>query len=214
MIKVCKIGIVDDHPLFLDGLMAMFNGHEEFEVVTIAVTGIETLSYINQNKIDILISDINMPNMNGIELCEKVKKLKPEIGILIISMHEEPKIIKEAINAGANGYLFKNSNKATILTAVSHVAKGGFYISNEVKQKLENNKASESNLTSSIPSLSIREKEVLQLVSKGLTTDQIADRLCISHHTVLSHRKNLLLKFDVNNTAGLVKKAIDTNLID
>jgi DNA-binding NarL/FixJ family response regulator len=129
-------------------------------------------------------------------------------------MHEEPKTINDVINAGANGYLFKNSNKTTILTAVLHVAKGGFYLSNEVTQKLENNKESVSKTKSFIPSLSGREKEILQLVSKGLTTDQIADKLCISHHTVLSHRKNLLLKFDVNNTASLVKKAIDANLID
>jgi DNA-binding NarL/FixJ family response regulator len=212
--KVYKIGIVDDHPLFLDGLTSMFKGHSEFEVVSMAVSGTETLSYLNNHKIDVLISDINMPNLNGIELCKKVKALNSDIAILIISMHEEPKTINDVINAGANGYLFKNSNKTTILTAVLHVAKGGFYLSNEVTQKLENNKESVSKTKSFIPSLSGREKEILQLVSKGLTTDQIADKLCISHHTVLSHRKNLLLKFDVNNTASLVKKAIDANLID
>lgn len=214
MNKVYKIGIVDDHPLYIDGLTSMFKGQSEFEVVSMAVSGTETLSYLNNHKIDVLISDINMPNLNGIELCKKVKALNSDIAILIISMHEEPKTINDVINAGANGYLFKNSNKTTILTAVLHVAKGGFYLSNEVTQKLENNKESVSKTKSFIPSLSGREKEILQLVSKGLTTDQIADKLCISHHTVLSHRKNLLLKFDVNNTASLVKKAIDANLID
>jgi DNA-binding NarL/FixJ family response regulator len=212
--KVYKIGIVDDHPLYIDGLTSMFKGQSEFEVVSMAVSGTEILSYLNNHKIDVLISDINMPNLNGIELCKKVKALNSDIAILIISMHEEPKTINDVVNAGARGYLFKNSNKTTILTAVLHVAKGGFYLSNEVRQKLENNKESVSKTKSFIPSLSVREKEILQLVSKGLTTDQIADKLCISHHTVLSHRKNLLLKFDVNNTASLLKKAMDANLID
>jgi DNA-binding NarL/FixJ family response regulator len=212
--KIYKIAIVDDHPLFLDGLKSMFNGHSEFDVVSMAFSGIETLSYLNDNKIDVLISDINMPNLNGIELCKKVKALNPNIAILIISMHEELKTINDVINAGANGYLFKNATKTTILTAVLQVAKGGFYLSNEVKQKLENYAKSVSIAKSSIDSLSIREKEVLQLVSKGLTTDQIADKLHISHHTVLSHRKNLLVKFDVNNTVGLIKKAIEANLIN
>jgi DNA-binding NarL/FixJ family response regulator len=210
--KVYKIGIVDDHPLYLDGLTSMFKGHSEFEVVNISISSIEILSYLIHEKVDVLISDINMPNMNGIELCEKVKALNSEIAVLIISMHEESKIIRDAINAGANGYLFKNSDKATILNAVSQVASGGFYLSNQVKQKLENNEELIS--LPLIPELTKREKEVLQLVSKGLTTNQISDTLLISHHTILTYRKNLLLKFDVNNTVGLIKKAAEANLID
>ena len=111
MNKVYKIGIVDDHPLYIDGLTSMFKGQSEFEVVSMAVSGTEILSYLNNHKIDVLISDINMPNLNGIELCKKVKALNSDIAILIISMHEEPKTINDVINAGANGYLFKNSNK-------------------------------------------------------------------------------------------------------
>ena len=214
MSKKSKIAIVDDHPLFLEGLISLFNDNKYFEVICSAVSGIEMLNYLNVQKIDVLISDLNMPGMSGIELCKKVKKLYPEIVILIISMHEDPKTIKSIINAGTNGYLFKNSNRVTILNAVSEVSKGTFYLSNEVKDKLESAQVSNDNTTTTIPTLSKREKEVLQLVAKGMTTDQIADQLYISHHTVLSHRKNLLLKLDVNNTVGLIKKALEANLID
>jgi len=127
-------------------------------------------------------------------------------------MHEELKIIKDVMDAGASGYLFKNSNKNLILEAIHHVLKGGIYYSDEVKHKLLSNNI--ENQRSLIPSLTKRENEVLNLVSKGLTTDQIAEKLSISHHTVLSHRKNLLIKFDVNNTISLIKKAMEANLIN
>lgn len=211
MKNIYKIGIVDDHPLFLDGLVSMFNGHPEFEVVCLALSGIETLSYLTNQKISVLISDINMPQINGIELCRRVKQQHPEVAVLIISMHEEPKVIKDVMKVGASGYLFKNSNKKVILEAIHHVLKGGIYYSDEVKDKLLNN--SVGNPVSLTPSLTKRENEVLNLVSKGLTTDQIAEKLSISHHTVLSHRKNLLIKFDVNNTINLIKKAFEANLI-
>ena len=207
-----KIAIVDDHPLFLDGLVSMFKGNPEFEVVCLALSGIETLNYLTTHKIRVLISDINMPQINGIELCRKIKLQYPEVAVLIISMHEELKIIKDVMDAGASGYLFKNSNKNLILEAIHHVLNGGIYYSDEVKHKLLSNNIENQRLL--IPSLTKRENEVLNLVSKGLTTDQIAEKLSISHHTVLSHRKNLLIKFDVNNTISLIKKAMEANLIN
>ena len=207
-----KIAIVDDHPLFLDGLVSMFKGYPEFEVVCLALSGIETLNYLTTYKIRVLISDINMPQINGIELCRKIKLQYPEVAVLIISMHEELKIIKDVMDAGASGYLFKNSNKNLILEAIHHVLNGGIYYSDEVKHKLLSNNIENQRLL--IPSLTKRENEVLNLVSKGLTTDQIAEKLSISHHTVLSHRKNLLIKFDVNNTISLIKKAMEANLIN
>jgi DNA-binding NarL/FixJ family response regulator len=211
--KKINIAIIDDHPLFLEGIISLFKENEEIHIAGSALNAAGILEILRKNKVDVLICDISMPGVNGMELSQHVKKIYPKIGILILTMHEEQRIIKNMLKVGVNGYLFKNSNKELLLDSIKKIADGSQFISNEVKGRLESDitKAGQRPL---IPKLSDREKEVLVLVSKEFTTQEIADELFISHHTVLSHRKKLLYKFEVNNTAGLIKKAIETGLLD
>ena len=211
--KKINIAIVDDHPLFLEGIISLFKESEEIHIAGSALNATGILDVLEKNKVDVLICDISMPGINGLELSQQVKKMYPKTGILILTMHEEQRIIKNMLKVGVNGYLFKNSNKDLLLASIKKIADGSQFISDEVKERLE------SGITKAgprlfIPKLSEREREVLLLVSKELTTQEIADKLFISHHTVLSHRKKLLYKFEVNNTAGLIKKAIETGLLD
>jgi DNA-binding NarL/FixJ family response regulator len=208
-----KVAIADDHTMFLEGLVSLLEDIEEISIVGTALNGIEMLQLLKTKQVDVVISDISMPEMDGLELSRQVKQLYPDIAILILTMHDEQRIITSLLKAGVKGYLFKNSDKEQFLTAIKTLANGELFVSEEVKNKMINNNPSISK-QSFAPKLSDREREILQLVAKEFTTQQIADQLFISHHTVISHRKKLLFKFDVQNTAGLIKRAIETGLLE
>jgi DNA-binding NarL/FixJ family response regulator len=213
LIDKINIAIVDDHPLFIEGIVSILKEDKQINIVGIALSGASLLELLQHNEVNVLLSDISMPGMNGLDLCKQIKKLYPNIGILMLTMHEEPRIISNLLKAGANGYLFKNSPKELIINAIKTIAGGSIFVSDDVKEKIVFNIANQPKQTPFVPKLSEREKQVLLLVSQQLTTQQIADTLIISHHTVLSHRKNLLQKFDVQNTAGLITKAIEAGLL-
>ncbi len=213
MIDKINIAIVDDHPLFIEGIVSILKEDKQINIVGIALSGASLLELLQHNEVNVLLSDISMPGMNGLDLCKQIKKLYPNIGILMLTMHEEPRIISNLLKAGANGYLFKNSPKELIINAIKTIAGGSIFVSDDVKEKIVFNIANQPKQAPFVPKLSEREKQVLLLVSQQLTTQQIADKLIISHHTVLSHRKNLLQKFDVQNTAGLITKAIEAGLL-
>ncbi len=208
-----NIAIVDDHPLFLEGIISLFSRSTEVQIAGTALNGLDALALLKREPVHVLICDISMPGMSGLELSQQVKKLYPQTGILILTMHEEPRMIKNLLKAGADGYLFKNSDKDTLLASIKKIAGGSRAIGTEVTSRLLP-AARSGHQPFLIQALSDREKEVLSLVAKELTTQQIADKLFISHHTVLSHRKKLLYKFEVNNTAGLIKKAMEAGLLD
>ncbi|MBI2268770.1 MAG: response regulator transcription factor [Bacteroidetes bacterium] len=209
-----NIAIADDHAIFLEGLVALLNDIDEINIIGTALNGIGMLDLLKTKPVDILISDINMPGMDGLELSQQVKKLYPHIAILILTMHDEQRMITNMFRAGVKGYIFKNSGKEQFVAAIKALASGEQFLSEEVKNKMITNITSGKEQKPIIPILSDREKEILQLVAKEFTTQQIADQLFISHHTVISHRKKLLFKFDVQNTAGLIKRAIETGLLD
>ena len=209
-----KVAIADDHPIFMEGLVALLEDADEINIVGTALNGIEMLELLKKNQIDVLISDISMPGMDGLELSKQVRKIYPHIAILVLTMHDEQRMITNMIRAGVKGYILKNAGKEQFLSAIRSLANGEMYMSDEVKNKMITNISPGEKQNQLIPKLSDREKEILQLVAKEYTTQQIADQLFISHHTVISHRKKLLFKFNVQNTAGLIKRAIETGLLD
>jgi DNA-binding NarL/FixJ family response regulator len=214
--KKINIAIVDDHSLFLEGLSSILKDVDNFKIIITASSAKELLNQPNLATIDVLISDISMPEMDGIALSQIIKKQFPTIKILIVSMHEEIQIIKALIKMKIDGYLFKNADKELLVSAITSVAQGNLFFSEAIKNKLifTNEEEDESSTKSILPKLSSREKEILELIAKGLTINQIADTLFISHHTVVSHKQKLFYKFNVDKITTLVKKALDLEIIN
>ncbi|MBM6498299.1 response regulator transcription factor [Flavobacterium macrobrachii] len=214
--KKINIAIVDDHSLFLEGLSSILKDVDNFKILITASSAKEFLNQPNLATIDVLISDISMPEMDGIALSQIIKKQFPTIKILILSMHEETQIIKALIKMKIDGYLFKNADKELLISAITSVAQGNLFFSEAIKNKLifTNEEEDESSTKSILPKLSSREKEILELIAKGLTINQIADTLFISHHTVVSHKQKLFYKFNVDKITSLVKKALDLEIIN
>ena len=214
--KKINIAIVDDHSLFLEGLSSILKDVDNFKILITASSAKELLNQPNLATIDVLISDISMPEMDGIALSQIIKKQFPTIKILIVSMHEEIQIIKALIKMKIDGYLFKNADKELLVSAITSVAQGNLFFSEAIKNKLifTNEEEDESSTKSILPKLSSREKEILELIAKGLTINQIADTLFISHHTVVSHKQKLFYKFNVDKITSLVKKALDLEIIN
>lgn len=214
--KKINIAIVDDHSLFLEGLFSILKDVDNFKILITASSAKELLNQPNLATIDVLISDISMPEMDGIALSQIIKKQFPTMKILIVSMHEETQIIKALIKMKIDGYLFKNADKELLVSAITSVAQGNLFFSEAIKNKLifTNEEKNESTTQSILPKLSSREKEILELIAKGLTIYQIADTLFISHHTVVSHKQKLFYKFNVDKITSLVKKALDLEIIN
>jgi DNA-binding NarL/FixJ family response regulator len=216
MTNKINIAIVDDHALFLEGLSSLLKDIENFTILITATSAKELLNQPNLSSVDVLISDISMPEMDGIALSQIIKKQFPTIKILILSMHEEIQIIKSLIKIGVDGYLFKNSDKEVLVNAITTVAQGNPFFSETIRNKIifANEDEAQSTTKSILPKLSSREKEILELIAKGLTINQIADTLFISHHTVVSHKQKLFYKFNVDKITTLVKKALDLEIIN
>lgn len=216
IMKKINIAILDDHSLFLEGLTSLLKDIEGFNILITAKNAKELLNQPNLEIIDVLISDISMPEMDGIALSQIIKERFPAIKILILSMHEEVQIIKSSIKTGVDGYLFKNSDKELLVSAITTVAQGNPFFSETIRNKIIFASEDEAlaNTKSILPKLSSREKEVLNLIAKGLTINQIAEVLFISHHTVVSHKQKLFYKFNVDKITTLIKKANDLEFID
>lgn len=203
-----KIIIVDDHPMVQEGLKAMLNQIKLVNLVAIANNAYEALEMIEKFRPEMVLTDINMPEISGIELAAKIKKEFPKTKIIGMSTFNERNYITQMITNGADGFLVKNATKEEIEKCLLSVEQGKMYLSVDVN--LNN---SEKDDLQNIPIISSREKEVLELIAEGFTNPQIADKLFVSTHTVDSHRKSLLIKFSVNNTASLIKQAVKYNLI-
>ena len=202
-----KILIVDDHPLVLEGLKSLLSESEGISVVGTATNAIDAITFLKSNEVDIAFLDINLPDISGIELCKKVKDQFPEVKTLALSTFSERAYVSRMIQNGASGYLIKSSSKEEILEAIEQVQAGGYFMNVNFDQ------AAATPTPKTIPFLTRREKEVLILIAEGLTNPQIADKLFISVTTVNSHRQNLLMKFEVSNTASLIKLAAGLGLI-
>lgn len=201
-----NILIVDDHPLVIEGVKALLTDHPDIGLVGVAMNAYDAIEYLKNNSIDIAFLDINLPDISGIDLCKKIKTEFPSVKCLALSTFTERSYISRMIQNGALGYLMKSSTKQEFYDAIKQVAAGGMYMNVHFSEP-------SSTPHKPLPFLTRREKEVLELISEGFTNLQIGDKLFISVLTVDSHRKNLLTKFEVNNTAALIKLAAQLNLI-
>ena len=200
--------VVDDHPMVLEGMQSMLAQISFVELKGLAANAFEAIEKLKEHRVDIVLTDINMPEMSGIELAEKIRKEFPAVKVVAMSTFKERSYISQMIQHGAVGYLLKSASKEEIEEAILSVHEGRLYMSLEIN--LSNAEKQEIKNT---PVLTTREKEILLLISDGLTNPQMAAKLFLSLHTVDSHRKNLLTKFGVNNTAGLIKLAAKYGLL-
>ena len=204
-----KVLIVEDHPIVSDSLFRLVNESFENIICIHASTGSKGLAYLNGNHFDIVLLDINLPDISGIEFCTQARIRFPELKILAVTSLAQRHVIEKSIEAGMNGFVLKTSDIKDITDGITEVLAGRRYLGKGVKELI----SSRPSGNSSDPIITRRESEILKLIADGLTNQEIAEKLFISTSTVDSHRKNLLIKFDAKNTAALVKIAIDKGLI-
>ena len=207
------LAIVDDHQIVIDGLKSLLGGHPDF-IVKIESTHPEKMEDIlTLNKIDILLTDIMMPIMNGAQLAKIVKTKFPEIKILALSMSGQGDLVNQMINdSDIAGYVLKNLGKQELIAALEKIAAGGVYFSEEVLEEMI--KDSEIKKSSNEVHLTIREIEIIRLIEKEFNNKQIADTLFISERTVETHRKNIFRKTQTSGLIGLIKYAYEHKLIE
>jgi DNA-binding NarL/FixJ family response regulator len=206
-----KVAIVDDHQLFRQGLAVILTAKENIQVVEKFESAIALLSTIQTLEVDLILMDIDMPEMDGISATSEVLKIRPEIKVVILSMHLNSVKIQEAIAAKVNGYLLKTASDIEVANAIESVMKGKDFFSQEAQQELIDSyrKKDDPNYSE----LTNREIDILRLVCQELNSQEIADKLFISKHTAETHRRNLLSKIDCKNSVGLVKFAMDNGYI-
>lgn len=203
-----KVFIVEDHQMVIEGMKALLDGEDDIEWMGSAKLPQDLLLFLQSRQPDVILMDINLPQKNGLELCKEVRGKYPAIHIVALSVTNQPSIIKKMLENGASGYLLKDASKTEIITALHQVVKGKDYLSFSVAEALKSNAP-----VNALPVLTKREKEVLELIADGLTNGEIAEKLFLTVATVDSHRKNMLTKFNVKNTAALVKLAIVNHMI-
>ena len=210
-----NIIIADDHKMFLDGVLSILAPREEYHILLTANSGKNVIKYVTINptkKIDLIITDISMPEVDGITLNNSVKQTNPNIKVLVVSMHMDTAMIDALIKNDVDGYVPKNAEKEELLTAIETILKGEKYFSNSIKEAYMKSVFTKEKET--LQALTEREKEVLKLIALEHTTQEIADQLFLSKHTIESYRKNLISKLNVRNLAGLTKYAIKLGLVD
>jgi len=210
MIKKIKILLADDHSILREGLKIAFKTDSGIEVVGEAGNGVQAIALIKELNPDVVILDIDMPEMNGLEAIEEIKKIDCSIKIIILTMHDTEKYLIDAMNKGVNGYLIKSTGLEELVDTVKSVAAGHDVFGKETSKlllsKINSRKNDKLFLTN-------REKEILKYLVQGLTTPEIAEKLFISHFTVSNHRKNILQKLGIKSTAKLIRYAIENGII-
>lgn len=203
-----KILLVDDHAILVDGVKS-FLQREGYDLVHQANSAEEALEFLRKNEIDLLITDFNMPGMDGLSLIHTVKVINPSIKIVVLSMHDEVHLVKEILKAGVSGYVLKKDTQTELLQAIKEVSLGKVFLSNDINKLLIINlqNPDEGKL------LTDREREIVKLIAREFTNKQIADHLFISERTVETHRKNIFRKTKTNSLVGLIKFAYSNNLI-
>lgn len=202
-----RVLLVDDHNLVRRGLAALLSSDGRFTVVAEAADGHEALAALQAHRVDLVILDLSMPRMGGLELVRRIGRGTPPVRLLVLSMYDDEQFVAQALRWGARGYLLKHAMDDELFRALEAVMKGERYVS----QSIDLSRSEGLALTST--ELTAREREVLQLIVDGLTTQAIADRLSISVHTATRHRANLMQKLDAHNQVELLRKASSLGLI-
>lgn len=201
-----KLFIVDDHYIVVEGIRSLLENEKDIEWLGHAMNAQSCLAFLKNNKPDVILMDINLPDTSGIDLCKEVKENYPTTFIIGLSTFNQQSVVRKMVDNGASGYVLKNATLEELIDAIDTVMDGGIYYSDEVSKVLESAKVNEVVITR-------REKEVLVLISEGLTNAEIAEKLFVSVTTIDSHRKNLLAKFNTPNIASLMAHAIRMQLI-
>jgi len=210
MDKIYNLAIVDDHPIVIEGLKILLSNIETIKIVESFNSGKSLFEYYDLDKLDILLLDIFLPDSNGIDICLKIKKQYPKIIILAMSSQSERSIIFQMIKNGANGYLLKSASLDEFRTCINKSIRGQLAFSNEVLVIIEQPNLSD---LKTIPRLTLREREILQLIKKGKSTQEIADTLFLSFLTIQTHRRNMLIKFQVKNIIELMNFVSENGLL-
>lgn len=214
MTKEIKVLLVDDHQIIIDGLQSLIENAEGIRVISQANNGREALGILKILDVDVVLMDIDMPVMNGLDAAKIIHENYEATKVIILSMHGEKALVKELIKMGVDGYLLKNASKDELLNAIKMVASGDRYFSSDVTVSLLNDEtAYNKTLTKSGLKLTAREIEILKLIAEGFTNKEIGEQLFISHRTVDTHRTNLMKKLNINNVAGLISFAIKNGII-
>lgn len=213
-----KVAIADDHAMFVDGIDSILEGEKDISVVGRCYDGPSAIKFVDENEVDILLLDVNLPGMSGIEVCKTLKAKKSNLNIIAISMFNEESFVTEILNNGAQGYILKNTGREELLKAIRTVKGGQSYFSKDVTQTimkgLMKHRKGSSKSQKFFPKISRREKEVLKLIIEEFTTQEIANKLFISLKTVESHRSSLLAKLNARNSAGLVRIALENKILE
>jgi len=202
-----EVLIVEDHPMVIEGLKTILEPSHNVKLVGIATNGVDALKLCKEVKPHVVLLDIRLPDCKGTDLCKEIIKASPESGVIALTTHSQELYIRNMIENGARGYLLKSSPPEEIIKAIETVFSGKTYFSAEVSDLLRTSESKPMYISK-------REKEVLQLIAKGLTNNEIADKLFLSPLTVDSHRKNLIAKLGVKNTAEMISYAINTGIIE
>jgi DNA-binding NarL/FixJ family response regulator len=202
-----KVFITDDHYMIVEGIRSLLQNETGMEWLGHAMTAASCLAFLQQQQPDVILMDINLPDKSGIDLCQEVKAKYPAIQILGLSSFNQQSYIQKMMDNGASGYVLKNATREELTEAIETVMQGQKFLSLEAAATIKKNEDSK------IPVITRREKEVLALIAEGLTNNEIAEKLFISTTTVDTHRKNLLSKFEVKNTATLIRLAAQFQFI-
>lgn len=207
-----RLGIVDDHQIVIDGLKSLLHGHDQFEVVIECTQPLQMTELISKKHIDVLLTDVMMPGLNGAELSKAVHQQFPDIKILALSMSGQGDLVNQMIeDADISGYVLKNIGKKELVKALEKISAGGIYFSEEVLEEMT--RASEKKKESEEVNLTAREIEIIRLIEKEMSNRQIAEKLFLSERTVETHRKNIFRKTSTASVIGLVKYAYEHKLI-
>jgi len=212
-----KVLVIDDHQLIIDGMKSILQDEEEVNFAGGANTMQQALDFLEKCQCDVVLADISMPVHSGIEVTRKIKELYPQIKVLALTMHEDITMITRMVEAGASGYILKRTNMNEVLEAIKVVAGGGKYLGRDVQAILMDNLTATDSpaLTGQEPRLLLtsRELEILNLVAKEYSNEEIAEKLFISERTVETHRRNIFTKTKTKSIVGLIKFAIKNKLI-
>ena len=207
-----KLIIADDHQLFREGLVKLLSNSDDIEIIAQAENGKDVIQKAKELKPDIVLMDIGMPEINGIEACRIIRDENPKIYVLALSMHEEKEYIKDILDAGASGYILKNSTYDQLTQAIRSVHKGNKYLSEKVTEIIIQDYLNDTN--DEIEKLSKREFEILKLFAEGKSSREIAEGLFISIKTVGTHKQHILKKLDLKTNADMVKYALKSGIIE
>jgi DNA-binding NarL/FixJ family response regulator len=208
-VMATRILLVDDHAILLDGVKNLLDKEEGLVVAGLAENAEKALDFISKNEVDVVVTDFNMPGMDGLSLVNTIKRIRPAVKTIVLSMHDETHLVKEILRTGVNGYVLKKDTHKELLKAIHEVQAGRVYLSSDINKILITNlqNPDEGRL------LTDREREIVKLIAKEYSNKDIAEELFISERTVETHRKNIFKKTGTNSLVGLIKFAYANNLV-